>query len=123
MVTVTDIVYGCSCVRPNTTEIEMSKADAVLIGEVLGKSQDETYQIYEVALKVKKSYKGHFDEEIIIRTGMDSASCGFAFEENKTYLIYAYQHERESGGYFSTGICSRTKLLAEATEDLEVLNR
>jgi hypothetical protein len=53
-----------------------------------------------------------------VSTGAGGGDCGFGFDVGERYLVYAWRSE---SGELTTGICSRTKLLANAAEDVEFL--
>lgn len=57
-------------------------------------------------------------EEIEIVTGMGGGDCGYSFQTGVDYVIYAYKN---SEGRLETGICSRTRPLTQAAEDLAYL--
>jgi hypothetical protein len=54
--------------------------------------------------------------EIEILTGMGGGDCGYPFDTSQDYVIYAH---RNSDGHLETGICSRTRLLSRAAEDIQ----
>jgi len=70
-------------------------------------------QIVEVLTGVDPGQK-----EIEIVTGMGGGDCGYAFQSGVDYIIYAYKN---SEGRLETGICSRTRPLTQAPEDLAYL--
>jgi hypothetical protein len=51
-------------------------------------------------------------------TGAGGGDCGFGFEVGERYLVYA---SRRESGELTTGICSRTNLLAKAAGDVAFL--
>lgn len=53
--------------------------------------------------------------EVDVITGMGSGDCGYDFRVGGQYLVYAH---RDANNQLATGICSRTRLLSEASEDL-----
>jgi len=53
-------------------------------------------------------------ETIEIHTGFGFGDCGFPFEKGEEYLVYAHKYE----GKLSTGICSRTRHLTNAGDDI-----
>jgi hypothetical protein len=55
-------------------------------------------------------------KEIEILTGQGSGDCGYAFQIGVDYVVYAYKNAE---GRLETNICSRTRTLAQATEDME----
>lgn len=57
-------------------------------------------------------------EEIEIETGMGGGDCGYRFEKDLSYVVYA-SRMRDGKGKLVTTICSRTKPLAQAKEDLD----
>jgi hypothetical protein len=56
--------------------------------------------------------------EIEIVTGRGGGDCGYSFQSGVDYVIYAYKN---SEGRLETGICSRTRPLAQAAEDIVYL--
>ena len=57
-------------------------------------------------------------KEIEILTGKGGGDCGYKFQTGFDYMVYAY---RNAQGLLETGICSRTRPLAEATADIAYL--
>jgi hypothetical protein len=57
-------------------------------------------------------------KEIEIVTGMGGGDCGYSFKSAVDYVIYAYKN---SEGRLETGICSRTRPLTQAAEDVAYL--
>ncbi len=58
--------------------------------------------------------------EITIETGRGGGDCGYSFELGKEYIVFAYGGENESLG---TGICSPTRPIEQATEDLKYFDQ
>lgn len=111
-------VSACSCIAPRPAGEELIDSDAVFQGTVTKvELKGITNKYYEVTFDVSKRWKDSAQDESVIITSDSSAACGYNFEEGKSYLVYA----RESDGYLTTGLCTRTKLLSEAAEDLESL--
>jgi hypothetical protein len=54
-------------------------------------------------------------QEIEILTGLGGGDCGYPFETGAEYVIYAYNN---SDGHLETGICSRTRPLPQAADDM-----
>src|ERR1035437_5376928 len=61
---------------------------------------------------------GPGQKEIEIATGMGGGDCGFAFQVGVDYVVYAYKNAE---GRLETGICSRTRLMSQAPEDVEYI--
>jgi Carboxypeptidase regulatory-like domain len=70
-------------------------------------------QIAEVLTGVDPGQK-----EIEIVTGMGGGDCGYSFQPAVDYIVYAYKN---SDGRLETGICSRTRPLTQAAEDVAYL--
>ena len=70
-------------------------------------------QIAEVLTGVDPAQK-----EIEIVTGTGGGDCGYAFQTGVDFIVYAYTN---SAGRLETGICSRTRPLTQAVEDLAYL--
>ncbi|HYR90903.1 MAG TPA: carboxypeptidase regulatory-like domain-containing protein [Terriglobia bacterium] len=54
-------------------------------------------------------------KEVEIATGRGGGDCGYPFEAGVDYVVYAY---RNPEGKLETGICNRTRALAQASEDV-----
>ena len=108
----------CSCMEPPLPEEAYNDADVVFSGEVTDIVLNESGSYYEVTLQIIDVWKGEVQEETTILTETNSAACGYNFQINSVYLVYAYNYESE----VYTNICTRTNLLDYAAEDLEFLN-
>ena len=107
-------LYPCSCAEPPPPEEAYEEADVVLSGKVLNMDLDESGYYFEVSIQTIDVWKGDVLDEIIILTETSSDACGYEFQINNEYLIYAYNY---NGGVY-TNICTRTNLLEYADEDL-----
>lgn len=112
---ISDAALACSCAPPGPPDKARDAADAVFSGKVLGVNSAASG--LEVDIRVEGSWKGIPCETVVVRTASDSAMCGYTFEVGRTYLIYAHQQE----GAFSTNLCTRTRPIDEAGEDLAAL--
>ncbi|MEJ7700442.1 MAG: carboxypeptidase regulatory-like domain-containing protein [Pyrinomonadaceae bacterium] len=98
---------------------EFWRADAVFIATAI--EVETKPQIYEgvppitARLKIEEVFKGGIKEKEFI---FESNDCGFQFKQGEKYLVYA--HRRNNKLNVQIGH-TRTKLLAEATEDLNYL--
>jgi hypothetical protein len=74
----------------------------------------------KVTLRVREAFTGLASgtQQITIETGLGGGDCGYAFERGVEYLVYAY---RTRAGGLGTGICSRTRPITEADDDLKYL--
>ena len=75
-------------------------------------------QRQRVHLEVVENFAGADAGEFTLYT--EFQGCGFHFDEGETYLVQAYKNV--AAGTWEASSCSRTRLLAQATEDLEALH-
>jgi hypothetical protein len=76
--------------------------------------------VVEVLVDVDKSWKGA-GSQAVVYTNNIGATCGYPFEIGTSYLVYAYSYGY-SDASLQTSICTPTKLLSDANEDLSALN-
>ncbi|KPV99234.1 hypothetical protein [Pseudoalteromonas sp. P1-8] len=103
--------FACSCLR---YEIEEAYKDYPVVFSGVVESIDtikvkeddwfEYSNLKAVTLVVEHSYKGMTAEKIKVTTRMDSAACGFPFEEKVKYVVFAIPDEN---GLF-VGSCGPT---------------
>jgi protocatechuate 3,4-dioxygenase beta subunit len=111
---------ACSCVVGGTPCSDYWKASAVFVGTVINNSPT-TYKLGDfenegrlVRFTIEQPMRGIRGKEVEVRTGSGGGDCGYGFQLGGRYLVYAY----EASGKLFTGICSRTRPLSEASEDL-----
>nr|WP_304219282.1 hypothetical protein [Fredinandcohnia onubensis] len=117
---------ACSCAYPESVKDELNRKTAVFSGKVI-KMEDENKRSYiqssadpiEVLFEVNESWKGVETSQVIVSAARSSASCGYEFELDKEYIVYAYGEN----DHLETGLCERTALLSEAGEDLAILGQ
>jgi hypothetical protein len=71
----------------------------------------------KVTFEVYKVWKGPSNGTLAIYTPREGVSCGYAFQVDGEYLVYA------QGEQLTTTICSNTKLLSEALVDISILGQ
>lgn len=124
---------ACSCIREEPSSLAekvrkaKNEANAVLTAKVIKiqDGNDETPKI--ITFLVKKSLKGDLTRTIEIVTGSDDGDCGFPFQVNGTYLIYAHFYKSDGfylsrakgdkNGGLATSQCSRTRLLSKVSKE------
>ncbi|MGH2628139.1 MAG: hypothetical protein ACRDHY_15985 [Anaerolineales bacterium] len=111
--------YACSCAPAPGALEAIAQASAAFTGRVIEVDSPAGYEPLIVRFEVETVWKGPVQAEIEIRTARDSAGCGFAFQENVSYLVYAYE---EDGALFTT-LCSRSAPLEGAGGDLGALGQ
>ena len=115
-------VWACSCVPNPPPREALDQAAVVFAGRVLEIRQindDEGFPLLDVTLWVEQSFKGFFIETVNVFTARDSATCGFPFQKDERYLIYAHEDE---DGTLHVSLCSRTARIQDAREDLLVFD-
>lgn len=119
---------ACVCGQQTPCEA-FGDSTAVFIGKVMEGSEkvelrhkSDTSEINvagNVRFAVLETFKGKLADEINLSIKSNiNTSCGpYALTQGQTYLIYAYGES----GKLSTGVCTRTKSIAGADEDLQFL--
>lgn len=118
----------CTCMSPKRPACEVWwQTAAIFVGRVtdiesvteeMDDGQEQRSKI--VTLRVQERLQGlDREREVEVRTGAGGGDCGFDFQRNETYLVYANRSART--GRMETGICSRTALVDEAEADLAYL--
>ncbi|MFJ7737699.1 hypothetical protein ACIQ2D_15400 [Lysinibacillus sp. NPDC097287] len=118
--------YACSCAKSYTVEEELEQSAAVFAGEVVEivdkkKSMFNLSSTDPIAVKfeVEESWKGLNQTQVTVYTERYSASCGYEFNLNTAYLVYAH----EANGAFNVNLCSRTTPLLTAEMDISELGK
>lgn len=112
---------ACSC-KQQTVQVAFDQAVAVFEGHVLEVSDAAANaqgdQRRTVRFNVVSQWKGAEDETLTLTTAGDGAQCGYGFTVGQSYLVYASAGE---GGGLEVSLCSRTRPMSEAQEDLATL--
>lgn len=118
--------YACSCAEPPTVKDAQAQPRAVIFsGKVSEIDQSKDFLTQSSAepvgilFEVQRSWQNINNSEAIVYTAKSSASCGYEFNLQEEYLVYAYEHD----GKLKTNICSRTTTLATAQSDLYILGK
>ena len=120
----TAISLACDCrgegIKPCQ---EYWRADVVFIGTVATirtvPKKEGAYEFRRqlVTFAVGEAFRGIRSGQADIFTG--GGDCGYSFKTGETYFVYAYRNKED--GTVSTSICTRTRPLAQATEDLSYI--
>lgn len=116
------LAWACSCAPPPPPKLAMEASSAVFSGKVVSIEKEGDFE-KAVTLEVGDVWKGVDAKKVIVYTAKDGAACGFGFKEGSKYLVYATLLKRGEGKALSTNLCSRTKPLADAKEDIEALGK
>lgn len=113
-----DAALACSCVVTPDPKVARDGSDAVFSGQVTGIVQSgQSGRMLTVTLQVDRAWKGILQcGEVTLETAADGATCGFGFEQGKSYLVYAVD---ENG--LTTNLCTRSRSIDQADEDLGAL--
>lgn len=124
-------VSACSCVGGLPLIDQITNASAIFSGTVtqlsLGEAPAATLapgvqapgmQVFQTSVAVSQVWKGPADQQLSVNTAQDSAACGYPFQTDTEYLIYAYENE----GQLYTSLCSNTKPLEAAWSEIAILN-
>ncbi len=115
---------ACSCAGSPPPCEAYWDASAVFVGTVIFSTTTKIklgdFEVTNrlVRFHVDRHLRGVKGSEVEVLTGMGGADCGYGFRLGGQYLVYAYRNE---GKVLSTGICTRTRLLSEATADFEYI--
>ena len=114
--------HACSCIPPRPPLEALERADVVFAGDVVSISEPKglfgswlasSTDPVTVEFRVSAVWKGEIYETMVLETAWSSASCGFEFVQGEQYIVYARE------GWVS--LCSRTKSIDKASEDLLAL--
>lgn len=129
LLTLKPAVHGCTCLLSESATEGLKQADAVFAGKVTkirkhkppkGEPASHAYDMIDVeaVFEATTAWKGIKEKKISVFTASQSATCGYSFREDESYLVYA---NRDQAGRLITSICSRTQKLKAAQDDLKEL--
>jgi hypothetical protein len=119
---------ACSCLMNSPPCEAYGRASAVFVGRVVDAAQRNesvrdgikiVYDVGTIRFSVQEAFRGVDSKEVEIHSGTGGGDCGYWFRRGEVYLIYAYQSFEDKKLY--TNICTRTRPVSEASEDLEFL--
>jgi hypothetical protein len=112
---------ACSCIESGPPCESVFQVQAVFAGTV--RSVTPTPRVPRVMENVRVEFEDAIPfrgvdgvTQTVFTAVADGASCGYAFKPGERYVVYAYRSK--PGEPLRTGICSRTRPIAEAAEDL-----
>lgn len=117
--------YACQCAGENAPCAEYWKVSAVFVGTVIEsrlvtvKETSYDRQMRSVRIFVDEPLRGVEGAEVEVLTGMGGGDCGFGFQRAQQYIVYAYRSEQDNK--LHTSICTRTRLMTAAGEDLKYI--
>lgn len=112
---------ACTC-SPETPEAQLAAATAVFEGRVVSIEREGAPEVgparLRVTFEVVQTWKAANVERLIVTTASDEAACGVAFEQGRSYLVYAIAG---SGGALAAGLCGGTTLRESADATVAAL--
>ena len=114
---------ACSCARPPEPLSSLDSSKAVFAGQVtnidlpISAGHIRLSDRVKVSFEVAQSWKGPLDRIITVSTASSGAMCGYGFKAGEEYLVYAGGDDNR----LWVSLCSRTMLLATASDDLSAL--
>ena len=117
---------ACTCSGPATPAEGLKRSAAVFRGRVTEISRPFLDRLgltktggHRVEFEVLKRWKGASSRSAAIVTRLTGEACGFPFEKNKEYLVYAVTEPSD----IQSGICTGTKNIADAEQEMKELDR
>ena len=120
-----DPASACSCGSSGPPCQSFFRVDAVFVGVVRTITEVEAppdpmpFRRRLVTFTVERALRGLEGASVGVTTGMGGGDCGYEFKAGERYLVYAYKAQ---DGQLHTGICSRTRPIAEAADDLRFID-
>jgi hypothetical protein len=121
------VCFACSCLPPGPPLAALAEADAVFRGKVVEMERmSEGNRLLRVKIQVTSVWKGAVTTETLVQTTDNSAACGFPFQIGGDYLIYADTSTADTPNGppiapYTAHLCSRTRSIGQAADDLAAL--
>ena len=116
------LVFACSCAPPPSAKDALQSSSAVFAGKVTAIAAAGKFH-RAVTFEIASTWKGTKGKTVTVVTHKDGATCGYGFAKGKSYLVYASQVKEQGKMVLKTNICTRTRLLADAKQDLAELGK
>lgn len=105
---------ACSCARAGSPCEGVGQADSVFVGRVV--SVESSGLGGTVDLAVVEPFRGGLNWQVRIDNG--PGNCAYSFTAGESYLVYTH---KTPDGRMGTSMCTRTRPVADAAEDLSYL--
>ncbi len=125
LIGVTSNVLACSCLDPGPPCQAYWNSSVVFVGTALSVSRIEVdWDGHKVPqrlfrFRIEDAFRGVSGSEVEVLTGAGGGDCGYDFQRGTKYLIYGNKGRDKS--WVGTSICTRTRPLSEAAEDLSFI--
>lgn len=113
--------HACTCIVPPAPAVAAEQAEAVFearVEGVQGATDPSGPGMVRFELSVVRVFKGELSTSAQLVTRASSAACGRSLVVGKRYLVYA---GRDNDGNLTDTLCSRTRPMSAADEDLVAL--
>ena len=126
---------ACSCYEPTNPDYRaaLRTTDAVFRGTVVrvqdllqppvSPSDGAPLALRIIVFDADASWAGVKSRRVFIFTGVGGGDCGFDFKVGQPYVVWAKRNDSLAPNELSTGICSFTRALDEAGEQLRQLGK
>jgi Carboxypeptidase regulatory-like domain len=125
-----ETAFACDCMlSPHPCEAYW-QVEAVFIGTAKELSWIEFEEKLEdlvikrkqpvFSFSVDQAFRGVNGSQVAVKTGMWEGDCGYGFKIGEHYLVYAYR-DGQKKEMLATSICTRTRPISNADEDLEYI--
>jgi hypothetical protein len=112
---------ACSCIESGPPCESFFQVQAVFAGTVRSVTAlprvPQVMENVRVEFEAAIPFRGVEGTTQTVFTSSGGGSCGYAFKPGERYVVYAYRSK--PGEPLRTSICSRTRPIAEAAEDLQ----
>jgi len=116
VLTVESSALACKCAPPLQPKKALKEATAVFSGKVVKIEIDKKTRMNRVSVEVEHVWKGIEKKKVVVQTFGSGITCGYGFKVGESYLIYCFRSDQ-----LSTNICTRTKPLDKAGDDIKEL--
>ena len=110
---------ACSCTEYPTFSRAVIESDAVFSGTVSHIEVIDGEFLKQVTLVLHDCWKGELADTLLVATELSEAACGYPFELDEDYLVYAMDSAHADGLW--THLCWRTHELRYSDSDIEAL--
>ena len=107
---------ACRCIAPGPPCDAVWQANALFVGRVISIEPSPAADSQlgnRVELQVVEAFRGVTTATVMVGSG--PGDCAFPFVVGESYLVYAHQPGQ---GTLTTGLCTRTRRMADAGDDL-----
>ena len=111
---------ACTCGGGGQACQAFFDVSAVFAGTVVSISNRDDSTVFSrrrVHLLVTEAFRGVTSQEIDVDTGNGGGDCGYDFKIGESYVVYG--HRQSDAQPLTTSICTRTRPLRDAEDDLK----